>query len=214
MRSVHEQNDSLDSNSERELSALLEIELNPEITQRQLSSKIGIALGLTNVLIKNLAQKGLIKASQAGWKRSIYNLTPQGITHKVLLTQKYITRIITNYQIITNTISDDPTLSNLHLESKVAIIGTEDFAELIYLALKKNGIDEIESFSFNPKNNQKFLGMPVTKINETSFSQFDKVFIATLGSSDASAYSSNFNIENDKLITFTLDGKPQVNKND
>ena len=57
MRSVHEQNDSFDNVSEREMLALEQIEANPEITQRQLSKSIGIALGLTNGLIKNLAQK-------------------------------------------------------------------------------------------------------------------------------------------------------------
>ena len=94
MRSVHEQNDSFDNVSEREMLALEQIESNPEITQRQLSKNIGIALGLTNVLVKNLAQKGYIKASQAGWKRWLYNLTPEGISHKINLTQKYIIRTI------------------------------------------------------------------------------------------------------------------------
>ena len=104
MRSVHEQNDSFDTGSEREMLALTEIESNPEITQRQLSKNIGIALGLTNVLVKNLAQKGLIKASQAGWKRWIYNLTPKGITHKITLTHRYITRTVSSYNVIKNSI--------------------------------------------------------------------------------------------------------------
>ena len=136
MRSVHEQNDSFDNVSEREMLALEQIESNPEITQRQLSKNIGIALGLTNVLIKNLAQKGYIKASQAGWKRWLYNLTPEGISHKINLTQKYIIRTISNYNVIKESIRTDLALTSLHLESRIAIIGSGDFAELVYLALK------------------------------------------------------------------------------
>ena len=116
MRSVHEQNDSFDPVSEREMLALEQIESNPEITQRQLSKNIGIALGLTNVLIKNLAQKGYIKASQAGWKRWLYNLTPEGISHKVNLTHRYISRTISSYNVIKHSIRADLSLTSLHLE--------------------------------------------------------------------------------------------------
>ena len=117
MRSVHEQNDSFDPVSEREMLALEQIESNPEITQRQLSKNIGIALGLTNVLIKNLAQKGYIKASQAGWKRWLYNLTPEGISHKVNLTHRYISRTISSYNVIKQSIRADLSLTSL-LESR------------------------------------------------------------------------------------------------
>ena len=147
MRSVHEQNDSFDNASEREMLALEQIESNPEITQRQLSKKIGIALGLTNVLIKNLAQKGYIKASQAGWKRWLYNLTPEGISHKINLTHKYIIKTISNYNVIKESIRTDLTLTSLHLESRIAIIGSGDFAELVYLALKNHGIEDIQTFA-------------------------------------------------------------------
>jgi len=208
MRSVHEQNDSFDPVSEREMLALEQIESNPEITQRQLSKNIGIALGLTNVLIKNLAQKGYIKASQAGWKRWLYNLTPEGISHKVNLTHRYISRTISSYNVIKHSIRADLSLTSLHLESRIAIIGTSDFAELVYLALKNHGIEDIQSFATTPEEGQKFLGMPVNKINKNTLRHFDKIFFADMGSEENAFLTLGPSIPERKIVAFTQDGKP------
>jgi DNA-binding MarR family transcriptional regulator len=43
------------------LRTLEEIEKNPNISQRELSKRLGVALGITNALLKTLARKGLIK---------------------------------------------------------------------------------------------------------------------------------------------------------
>jgi len=208
MRSVHEQNDSFDPVSEREMLALEQIESNPEITQRQLSKNIGIALGLTNVLIKNLAQKGYIKASQAGWKRWLYNLTPEGISHKVNLTHRYISRTISSYNVIKQSIRADLSLTSLHLESRIAIIGTSDFAELVYLALKNHGIEDIQSFATTSEEGQKFLGMPVNKINKNTLRNFDKIFFADMGSEKNAFLALGPLIPERKIVAFTQDGKP------
>ena len=62
------------------------IEINPQITQRQLADELGISLGKANYCLKSLAQKGLIKASN--FKNSnnklayAYLLTPHGIEEK------------------------------------------------------------------------------------------------------------------------------------
>ena len=82
MRSQNERRNLLQPSNYRELQLLSEIETDPEVTQRQLSTRMGIALGLTNVLLRNLAQKGYVRATQAGWKRWIYALTPDGFSHK------------------------------------------------------------------------------------------------------------------------------------
>ena len=77
MRSQNEHNELLESPNSRELKLLSEIEVDPEITQRRLASRVGMALGLTNLLLKNLAEKGYIKVSRSGWKRWLYTLIPR-----------------------------------------------------------------------------------------------------------------------------------------
>ncbi len=49
------------SESLRDLKVLEAIEEDPSISQRDLSNRLGVALGITNALIKTLVKKGHIK---------------------------------------------------------------------------------------------------------------------------------------------------------
>ena len=60
MRSPLEQDTSNDQTHDRELRVLAEVDSDPEVTQRDLARRVGIALGLTNFLLRNLVQKGYI----------------------------------------------------------------------------------------------------------------------------------------------------------
>jgi len=106
MRSQDEQKDFLQSSSHRELQLLTEIESKSDVTQRQMASRIGVALGLTNVMLRNLTQKGYVRATQAGWKRWVYALTPEGFSHKFRLTITYIHRVLGHYQTVRQTLRD------------------------------------------------------------------------------------------------------------
>ena len=86
MRSENEHTNKIEDISYKELRALEEIDQNPELTQRQLSRKMGVALGVGNLLLKNLAKKGYIKVTHLSWKRWIYVVTPKGMTRKLNLT--------------------------------------------------------------------------------------------------------------------------------
>jgi|GEM_PF-1587662 len=74
---------------ESELALLREITREPIQTQRDLSRGAGLSLGMTNLLLKRLARKGLIKVSQLDWKRTQYLLTPKGALEKARKTYFY-----------------------------------------------------------------------------------------------------------------------------
>ena len=82
----------------RELRMLSEVEGYPNITQRELSSRIGMALGLTNLLLRQMTLKGYVRVSQASWKKRIYTLTPSGISRKVRLTLNYVTSVLDEFK--------------------------------------------------------------------------------------------------------------------
>ena len=65
MSSRNEHKDLSDINTERELGLLNEVQQQPDATQRQLSVKLGIALGMTNLLLHSLAEKGYIATSRS-----------------------------------------------------------------------------------------------------------------------------------------------------
>lgn len=190
-----------DSTSYRELRVLTEVEDCPELTQRDLSNRVGTALGLTNVLLRNLAQKGYIRVTAAGWKRCIYTLTPKGVGRKLQLTLSYVSRVLTQYQNIRRNLSNQLEPLGLNAESRIAIYGTGEFAELAYLGLKDYGIDEIGIFGNGNQSTQRFLGMPVQGLESLRPDHYDRVLVAILdGSSEVRLEIKDRGVEPDKII--------------
>ena len=74
---------------ESELALMREICREPIQTQRDLSRGAGLSLGMTNLLLKRLARKGLIKIGRLDWKRTQYLLTPKGALEKTRKTYDY-----------------------------------------------------------------------------------------------------------------------------
>ena len=80
------------------------IEKNPNLTQRQMSSELGVSLGKTNFIISALVDKGLIKL--LNFKRSnnklgyTYLLTPQGIRAKAKLASDFLDRKSIEYNLL------------------------------------------------------------------------------------------------------------------
>lgn len=83
------------------LNLLRNINLNPNISQRELASKLGFSLGKLNYCMKSLRAKGFIKIKN--FKKNpkklnyIYLLTPQGIAHKAKLTVNFMKLKMTEY---------------------------------------------------------------------------------------------------------------------
>lgn len=75
--------------ADNEFLLIQEISRQPTRTQRDLSRSLGLSLGMTNLLIKRLARKGLIKITQLDWKRTQYLLTLQGAVEKTRKSYTY-----------------------------------------------------------------------------------------------------------------------------
>jgi DNA-binding MarR family transcriptional regulator len=69
---------------------MTEIADNEHITQRELSSKLGVSLGSVNILINKMAKEGLIKIEQVSSKQVLYMLTPAGMIAKAKKTVRYL----------------------------------------------------------------------------------------------------------------------------
>ena len=203
MCSKNEQPDQLTSFNHRELLMLSEVEDKPDVTQRQLSSTIGVALGLTNLLLKNLVQKGYVRVSQASWKRRLYTLTPEGFSRRLRLMTNYIQMVLDHYQNVRQTLRDQLEPLALNSESRVAIYGTGQFAELVYLGLKEIGIEEIDFFEENVVANPRFLGAPVMDVSSINMERYDRVFIAYVGSTKPlMRVLEKHGLEQDQIVTF------------
>jgi EPS-associated MarR family transcriptional regulator len=91
------------TNLEKEevLQVLREIKSDPEMTQRELSVKLGISLGKVNFIMKALIHRGFIKVDN--FKKSnnksayLYFLTPKGVEEKARITYRFLRRKIKEY---------------------------------------------------------------------------------------------------------------------
>jgi len=168
-----------------------------------MSQRLGIALGLTNVLLRNLAEKGYIRVTQAGWKRWVYALTPAGFSRKVHLTVAYIHRFLDHYQTVRQTLREELEPLALNEESRIAIYGTGQFAELVYLGLRERGIEEVDVFGPKSLNGLKFLGMSVQDVKVLQPEQYDRVIVAQLYDSNSDLMElQGLGVAPDKLVRF------------
>ena len=79
-----------------------EIDKTPALSQRGLSSRLGISLGKVNFLINVLIEKGFVKVEN--FKKSnnksayLYCLTPRGIEEKSRMTYHFLQRKMREYE--------------------------------------------------------------------------------------------------------------------
>lgn len=81
----------------RNLQLLEEVSKNSAISQRKLSSQLGVALGVTNACLKRMIRKGHIKVKGINHRRIAYYLTPEGFTEKARLTYYFLQYTINYY---------------------------------------------------------------------------------------------------------------------
>tara|TARA_R110000824_G_scaffold104214_6_gene247343 strand:+ start:12516 stop:12893 length:378 start_codon:yes stop_codon:yes gene_type:complete len=81
---------------------LFMLEQRPDLSQRELSRRLGISLGRVNYCLQALAAKGWVKLEnfrQSPHKqRYIYALTPAGIASKGAMTGRFLKRKLAEYE--------------------------------------------------------------------------------------------------------------------
>ena len=84
----------IDSLNEKEINIINLINSSPELNQRALAKSAGISLGLVNIILKRLINKGFLKVGKINKRNLKYVLTPDGFTHTVYNTLRQINRNI------------------------------------------------------------------------------------------------------------------------
>lgn len=167
----------LDVESHRDLKLLEAVEEDSRVTQRSLATKLGIALGLTNIYLKRLVRKGYIKCVNVQSNRISYLITPRGIVEKARLTYEFMDYSLHLYgevrQHLRGVLQECAAAGR-----RVAIYGRGEAAELAYLSLKESGLEPVAIFDGD--GGQEFLGMPVRPVREHVEVTYDLMIVATL----------------------------------
>src|SRR6185369_14874759 len=114
------------------------------ISQRELASRLGIALGLVNSYLKNFVAKGFIRIKNYPHNRYAYLLTPRGMAEKARLAYQHV-NYFTNLYTVTR--KDYLKLFSELAErgiSRVAFCGVDEVAEIAWLSLQETGLELME----------------------------------------------------------------------
>src|SRR5437773_6493733 len=161
----------------RDLKLLEAVEQDSRVTQRSLATKLGIALGLTNIYLKRLVRKGYIKCVNVQSNRSTYLITPRGIAEKARLTYEFMDYSLHLFGEVRQHLRA-ALQECAAADRRVAIYGRGEAAELAYLSLKECSLEPVAIFDV--ESGRTFLGMPVRPIAEHREVTFDLLIVATL----------------------------------
>ena len=170
----------MDLESQRDLQVLDAVSREQRLTQRTLASRLGIAVGLTNLYLKRLARKGYIKFVNVRPNRIVYLLTPKGIAEKSRLTYEFMESSLSIYRQVRKNLSTI-VVPGVRASWGVALYGTGEAAELAYLCLREQGLEPIAVFDQRPG---RFLGMPVHDIRDHRSIAFEVLIVARLDRAD------------------------------
>ncbi|HSW62593.1 MAG TPA: winged helix-turn-helix transcriptional regulator [Dissulfurispiraceae bacterium] len=150
----------------------------PTISQRALSDRFGIALGLVNAYVKRLCKKGHLKITTLPRNRISYLITPKGFAEKARLTCSYVDISINYFK------SARAMIEHLYASlladncRRIVLWGDGEMAELCYISTRGLAL-EIVCVVSHAANGHDFFGKPVISPDMLNGIQFDVVLIAS-----------------------------------
>lgn len=162
----------------KSLQILDELSNNDSLTQRDLSSRLGIALGLVNSYIKNLAAKGFITVKAIPPKRYTYYLTPKGFAEKTRLTYNMLhdyTRIYREARKGLKTL-----FRELHDDGKknIVFVGADEVAEIAYISLQETDL-KLVGILDEELAGKDFFGNEIKHMNFIENLDYDSIVITS-----------------------------------
>ncbi len=151
--------------SSRSLQLLSEISGEEPLSQRELSRRLGIAVGLVNSYLKNLVSKGFVRVKNFPSNRYAYLLTPQGLAEKSRLAYQHISYFTSLYTVARQDYLDLFRRLEDAGVREVAFCGVDEVAEVAYLSLQETGL-ELMFVMDDGRQGDMFFGRPVVSVAE------------------------------------------------
>jgi DNA-binding MarR family transcriptional regulator len=168
----------LGAESYKALQILDELSMSGSMTQRDISQRLGIALGLVNSYIKNLVAKGYVTVKTIPVKRYTYYLTPKGFAEKTRLAYALLhdyTRIYrearTNLKALFRELSDSGI-------KKIVFAGTDEASEIAYITLQETDIELVGVVDIGAEG-KTFFGNDIKPVGSIRKMKYDLVIVTS-----------------------------------
>jgi DNA-binding MarR family transcriptional regulator len=163
----------------RTLKILEEIDNDHTPSQRDLSEKLNISLGLVNSFVRRLANKGYFKINNIPKNQVRYILTPKGTAEKARLTYQYIQYSFKFYRNNRERLHKLFNYLNKQGVRRVVFYGTGDVAEIAFISMRESSIQLIAIVDDNTIG-EKFLGFVVKDPDILNSLSFDRIIITSM----------------------------------
>jgi predicted transcriptional regulator len=120
------------------------------VRQRDLASIVGISLGMTNVIIKKLAQKGWVKIRKINNRNITYAITPTGIDEIARRSFTFLKKTVKNVVFYKDVLEEY--LRNMRNSGfrGILLVGESDFDFIIAHLCHKQGLEFAQSRTGDP----------------------------------------------------------------
>jgi DNA-binding MarR family transcriptional regulator len=153
-----------------------EIDRNGIHSQRELSQRLNISLGLVNTFLKRLVNKGYFKVTTMPRNRVKYFLTPEGLARKAKLAAEYLRYSVHFYRDIKDLLLDKFTEMEKNQVKSILFFGAGEVADLAYLYLQLTSI-RLAGIIDESKIGKSFFGHEIAGIEGTRQTGWDVILV-------------------------------------
>jgi len=172
---------------------LTEIEAGNRLSQRSLSRELGIALGLTNLLVRRLVRKGWVRIIRIKPNRVRYLLTPTGMAEKARMSRAALQNSIRFYVEARDRIRERFATLSSELPGdgpaakRIVFYGSGEVAEVGYVCLQGTGLELVGVV--DDQGRERFFDVPVydpalLHATDIDGSPFGRLVVMSFGETD------------------------------
>jgi len=153
-----------------------EIDHNGIHSQRELSQRLNISLGLVNTFLKRLVNKGYFKVTTMPRHRVKYFLTPEGLARKAKLTAEYLSYSVHFYRDIKDLLLDKYAEMEKMQVKSILFFGAGEVADLAYLYLQLTTV-RLAGIIDDSKKGRNFFGREIAGLEAVRQADWDMILV-------------------------------------
>jgi DNA-binding MarR family transcriptional regulator len=178
-----------------------EIDRGGNHSQRELSRRLNLSLGLVNTFLKRLVNKGYFKMTTMPRNRVKYFLTPEGLARKSRLTAEYLRYSVNLYRDIKTLLLNKYQEMEQKEVRKILFLGSGEEAELAYLYLQLTSV-ELVGVVDETKARKRFFDFPVTGPERFKEEDWDMILLTRLDDTEKDvAYLLDRGVPRERIAT-------------
>jgi DNA-binding MarR family transcriptional regulator len=156
-----------------------EIDRDGSSSQRELSKRLNISLGLVNTFLKRLVNKGYFKVKTMPRNRLKYFLTPEGLARKSKLTAQFLRYSVNFYTDIKELLLDKYKEMEAKEIQSVLFYGAGEVAELAYLYLQLTDL-KLAGIIDDDRKGKNFFGNSIRSSESIKDLSWDMILLTHL----------------------------------